>query len=247
MDINQGNETLIAKKSKDSEQLQAEKRRRLKAATKQLGKTLKPKLKAQQAAKPKKQVKKRGGPRNIDWYSARSDYLQDSSLTYTDIAKKYGCSKKAVQDAANKDSWPQLRQDLSEKAFEEFKLNLLDQKSKAQSDHLISYQNMRALANRAIVEMSNQNFARDRHGNLVTYTGKDGTTKPILAPLNAFELEKLAKALHQAIVGERIVLGMPSSVSGITDNEGGDLFKGLSDLFAKASEPKNESNAPPAS
>jgi hypothetical protein len=187
-----------------------------------------------QQPQPKKKVGSHG---NVDWFAARQDYLLDNTISYADIAKKYNCTKNAVLARAKSENWPELRRSLAETAFEDFKLKLLDQKAQAQSEHLISYQNMRALANRAVVEMSRHHYARDRYGNLITTKLKDGTIEPVPAPMNPFELEKLAKALHQAIVGERIVLGMPSSVSAITDGKGDDVFKGLSDLLAAAKEP----------
>lgn len=203
------------------------------AGQKAVDKAVRTSIKDQAKTTAEAKKKRTGGQKNTDWYSARNDYLTDNTITYRDIAKKYGTSTRAVEYRAKQEKWVELRRDFGEKAFEEFKIKLIDQKSRAASEHLLSYQNVRSLVNRAAIEMSERNYERDSKGHLVL----DSKKQPVPSPLSAFELEKLAKALHQAIVGERIVLGMPSSVSAITDGKGDDIFKGLSDLFAKAKEP----------
>jgi hypothetical protein len=89
---------------------------------------------------PKKAPVKKGssksGPKNIDWYSARKDYLGDSTLSFEDIAKKYGTSKTAVGNRAKPEDWTNLRQDLYERAFTKFTEKLLDEKSSANNRHL---------------------------------------------------------------------------------------------------------------
>lgn len=176
----------------------------------------------------------KAGPKKVDWYEARKVYLSDNTISYSDIAKKFGVSKKAVTDIASKESWPSLRQDLSEKAFNEFTQKLLDTKSEAQARHLQHFQNLQGLANRSIMEMAETNFFRDKRGNLVTIKDKDGKERPIPRPINPFELEKLAKALKDAINGERVVLGLPTSVSALTDPEGGNVWSGFSDMIKAA-------------
>lgn len=180
---------------------------------------------------PVKKGSSKGGRKNIDWYEARKDYLADSTLSYTDIAKRYGCSKKAVEDRATKESWVTLRQDLGEKAFTKFTESLLDEKSKANKRHLQHYQNLQAIANLSIQDMADRSFERDRKGNLVLFRGK-----PVPVPVNPFELEKLAKSIKIAIDGERVVLGIPTSVSALSNADGDDFFSGLADLIKGADE-----------
>lgn len=182
---------------------------------------------------PKKAPVKKGssksGPKNVDWYSARKDYLWDSTLSLDDIAKKYGVSKTAVGNRAKAEDWTNLRQDLYERAFTKFTEKLLDEKSSANNRHLTHWQNLQALANNSIVDLAERNYERNKAGHLILVDGK-----PIPKPLNTFVLEKLAKTLKIAIDGERVVLGLPTSVSAITDPTGGSVWSGFSDMVKAA-------------
>jgi len=182
---------------------------------------------------PKKAPVKKGssksGPKNIDWYEARKDYLGDSTLSFEDIAKKYGTSKTAVGNRAKAEDWTNLRQDLYERAFTKFTEKLLDEKSSANNRHLTHWQNLQALANNSIVDLAERNYERNKAGHLILIDGK-----PIPKPLNTFVLEKLAKTLKIAIDGERVVLGLPTSVSAITDPTGGSVWSGFSDMVKAA-------------
>lgn len=179
---------------------------------------------------PKKKAVAKSGPKKIDWYEARKTYLADNTLSYADIAKKYAVSKKAVTDIASRESWPNLRQDLSEKAFSDFTQKLLDTKSEAQSRHLQHWQNLQALANKSIIDIAERNYFTNKAGHLVL----DANNNPIPRPINTFELEKLAKALKIAIDGERVVLGIPTSVSALSDPEGNSVWSGFSDMVKAA-------------
>lgn len=170
----------------------------------------------------------------VDWLVVRKDYLTDSTSSYRTLAKKYGVALKTLQDRATREGWSELRQDLAEKAFNDFTQKLLDTKSEAQNRHLQHYQNLQGLANRSIMEMAENSFFRDKKGNLITIPDKNGKERPIPIPLNPFALEKLAKALKDAINGERVVLGLPTSVSALTDSEGGNVWGGFSDMIKAA-------------
>lgn len=178
---------------------------------------------------PVKKGSSKGGTKNIDWYSARKDYLENNTLSYEDIAKKYGVSKTAVGNRAKAEDWTALRQDLYEKAFSKFTEKLLDEKSSANNRHLTHWQNLQALANNSIVDMAERSYERNKAGHIIIIDGK-----PIPRPINPFELEKLAKALKVAIDGERVVLGLPTSVSAITDPQGGSVWSGFSDMVKAA-------------
>lgn len=178
---------------------------------------------------PVKKGSSKGGPKNIDWYEARKLYLSNNTITFEDIAKAVGSSKTAVGNRAKAEDWTGLRQDLYEKAFSNFTEKLLDEKSSANNRHLTHWQNLQALANNSIVDMAERSYERDRKGHIIIIDGK-----PIPRPINPFELEKLAKALKVAIDGERVVLGLPTSVSAITDPQGGSVWSGFSDMVKAA-------------
>lgn len=185
-------------------------------------------------APAKKPKSSKSGPKNIDWYEARKLYLTDSSLSYEDIAKKFGTSKTAVGNRAKAEDWTNLRQDLNEKAFNVFTEKLLDTKSSANNRHLTQWQNLQSLANMSIQSMAEDSYYTDKRGNLVLIEDKNGKPRPIRRPINPFELEKLAKALKVAIDGERVVLGLPTSVSAISDPEGNSVWSGFSDMVKAA-------------
>ncbi len=153
-------------------------------------------------------------PKKVDWSVVRNEYLQDSTVSYSDLAKKYGVSLKSVKDHGAADGWPALRQNLSEKAFEAFTHKLLGQKSDAQERHLRHYQNIQALANKSIAALDQANYYTEK-GKLVLVDGK-----PVEIPPDPYSLKALAQAIKLGIDGERVVLGLPTAVTGLTDGEG---------------------------
>ena len=155
----------------------------------------------------------------IDWLKARQDYLADATISYADIGKKYGVSKKAVSDKGLKEGWPELRQNLSEKAFDNFQKKLLKTKEAAQERHLQQFQNLQALINKSIQAIAQQ-------------------TQP-----DALELRRLSGALKDSVMGERVVLGLPTNVGSITDPEGNDAFKGFAEAFAAAEKVVNNGDS----
>lgn len=187
-------------------------------------------------AKKNTPVKKKATARKtkVDWLVVRKEYLTDSTSSYRTLAKKYGVSLTTLERRAKSAGWAELRQELGEKAFNDFTQKLLDTKSEAQNRHLQHYQNLQALANRSIQEMAEHSYYTDKKGNLVLIEDKNGKPQPIPMPLNPFALEKLAKALKDAINGERVVLGLPTSVSALTDSEGGNVWSGFSDMVKAA-------------
>lgn len=197
--------------------------------------TSKKKTPVKKPATTKKASSSKSGPKNIDWYEARKLYLTDNTISFAEIAKIVGTSKTAVGNKAKAEDWTSLRQDLNEKAFNQFAEKLLDVKSQANSRHLQHWQNLQALANNSIQEMADRSFERDKAGKLVLWTNP--TTKqrePIPVPLNPFALEKLAKTVKIAIDGERVVLGLPTSVSALSDPEGNSVWSGFADLMKEA-------------
>ena len=191
--------------------------------------TKKATTKAKTTTPKKKVVAKRGPSKRVDWLKARMDYIADSNLSYDDLAKEYGVTKTAIQKRGTAEGWSELRQVYAEKAFNDFTKKLLDTKSEAQSRHLQHWQNLQALANKSIIDIAERNYFTDKRGNLVLVEGK-----PIPRPINTFELEKLAKALKIAIDGERVVLGIPTSVSALSDPEGNNVWSGFSDMIKAA-------------
>lgn len=170
----------------------------------------------------------------IDWFEARKRYLSDTTIGIREIAKEFGVARTTVERRAKSEGWTELRQELGEKAFNELTEKLVATKVSANDRHLHHYQNLQALANRSIKEMDEGTILLDRKGNPLYERLKDGTVRVIRRPINTFELEKLAKAVKTAIDGERVILGLPTSVSALTDNEGNSPWSGLAALAKEA-------------
>ena len=179
---------------------------------------------------------KTGRKPKIDWDQARKDYLSDSTLSLADNAKKYGVSTTIVERKASKESWAEVRKKLGNSAFEEFQKRLVDEKSRAQNRHLIQYQNLQAIINKAVVAFSTGTFWTDKKGNLIL----DKDNQPIPRPPDAKQLEALAKAAKVSMDGERTVLGLPTNVQGLTDGKGDSVWTGFSDMVKAARKVKED-------
>lgn len=170
-------------------------------------------------------------PAKINWNQVRDEYVADSTVSYADLAKKWGVSKVSVGKRGSVEGWPELRQRLADKAYEDFQQKLLDVKSAIQNEQLGTYGRLSQL----ILTQINSYLTEGAY-----LKGKDGepiinpdTDQPYTTQPDAFQLEKLARALDIAEKGRRLVLGLPTSVSGIGAPDGGPL-QGLSDLAAAA-------------
>lgn len=155
----------------------------------------------------------------INWLEARQMYLGDETVSYADIAKKFGVALKTVSERGKKEGWLKLRQNLSEKAFDNFQKKLLKVKESAQDRHLQQFQNLQALINKSIQAIAQQE-------------------QP-----DALELRRLSGALKDSVMGERVVLGLPTNVGSITDPEGNDAFKGFAEAFAAAEKVVNNGDS----
>lgn len=169
-------------------------------------------------------------PAKIDWNLVRNEYIADSSISYSDLAKKYGVTKTAVQKRGTSEGWSELRQNYADKAFTLFTEKLLDQKSSAQNRHLQHWQNLQALANNAIIDISERSYERNKAGEIIT----DKKGNPIPTRVNLGELANLAKTLKTAIDGERVVLGLPNTVTALSDPSGDSVWSGFSDMIKEA-------------
>lgn len=181
-------------------------------------------------AKGEATIKTRKKVTKIDWNDARQYYLSDSSVSYAMVAKQFGVSTVTVEKRGKKEKWVELRQNYSEQAFNTFQQNLLDTKAKSQSRHMQAFQNAQAVANKIIYELSASNFYKDKNGNLIL----NSNSKPIPVPVDPLDLQRAVSALKESIMGERVVLGLPTNVSSLTDKDGNDSIGGFADLVTAA-------------
>lgn len=153
----------------------------------------------------------------IDWLEAQKYYLTDATVSLADVAKKFGVSKTAVEQRASNEGWAKLRQKLGADAMQIFKQRLVSEKAKANDRHLDLYQRFQKVAADALDALEQGSWLTDKRGDAVLHPE---TQEPIKVAPDSFVLQRLSSAIKNAIEGERVVLGLPTSVSVHTDPEG---------------------------
>jgi len=166
---------------------------------------------------------------NVDWKQVRKEYISDSTVSLATLAKKYGVSERRIETMSSREEWGKHRARIGEKAMIKWEDKLIEEKAQAPMRHLQHFRNLQALASKAIMEMDKRNILTDRQGNAITFDGQ-----PVMAAIDPFSLAKLASAMKTAIDGERVTLGLPTSVNGLTDGKGGDVWTGLAELAKEA-------------
>jgi len=136
------------------------------------------------------------GPKGIDWVEAKAYYCEDVSRSYVSVATKFGVSVKAVENKGSEEKWVKFRQELGEKAMKAFEENKIAEIANANNKHLMSYQRLEKIANLKIANMINDK----------------GDAKAMLK-LKPGELKSITDVLEKSINGQRLILGLPTSVS----------------------------------
>lgn len=125
-------------------------------------------------------------PKGIDWIAAKQFYLDDYRNTYLDVSKEFKVSTTMIEDHGSKDAWVATRKALGEKAMQEFESNKVQEIANATVRHLSAYQKLTRIVEKRILNADDA---------------------------KASELKALADTLEKSINGERLVLGLPTSVS----------------------------------
>lgn len=192
-----------------------------------------------------KPVIKKTPKTKIDWAKARDTYVIDATVSYADISRQFGVALNTVKLRGANEGWPELRQTLAEKAYEDFQQKMLDEKSSIQVEQLANYAAMSQLVmqtTRSMIDKGAQ--LKDKSGNVII---DPDTDMPMVEQMDAFQLEKLARALDIAEKGRRVVLGLPTAVNGVSNADGGSVWQGLSDLAAEAKKVVDAATKSPAS
>lgn len=159
---------------------------------------------------------KKNRPTKINWSKVKTEFLADSTLTFKALALKYGVTESAVQKWAKKQDWVNLRDRLAEEATAKLAADLIEQKKTANSRHLAIFTRIQKITMAALERIADGEPLVDKGGAAIT----DSKGNAIMVPPSAFDLQKYTAALKDAINGERVVLGLPTSVSAHTDPEG---------------------------
>lgn len=160
-------------------------------------------------------------PAKIDWIEAQIYYLADNTRSYKDVAQKFGVSSTAVEQRAAKEHWVELRNSLGEKTIQKVEAELVDRKAEINERHSRHYRNMQAMAGNLLLIANNtiqKKMAEKGTDNVTIY--EEGLISPS-------RVKFLYEALKIAIDGERVTVGLPTSVERreVTGKDGDDLFQ----------------------
>ena len=131
-------------------------------------------------------------PKKINWLEAQKYYLLDSTVTLEDVAKKFGVSVTMVKRRSSDDGWLDARKELTKNALLQFSQDLAAKKA----------------------------VANDRHLKAFTKATEYADGMLDIEGMTPKELQAAVSALKSAVEGERIVLGLPTSVSVHQDPDG---------------------------
>lgn len=156
----------------------------------------------------------------IDWVQAKKDYLEDGTMSYQKIANKYGVSKKTVENHASVEGWANLRQTLGEVSIQQAEGEIVNRNAEINTKHQKQYADMQVLAVNIIRIASNTMAKAAREKGLENLSVYE---KDFIKPGS---LVNLYNALKIAMDGERVTVGLPTSVERkeFTGKDGTDLF-----------------------
>jgi len=135
------------------------------------------------------------GPKNINWVEARIYYLNDATRTYKDVSTKYGVSLRSVEDMGSREKWVEIRRKLGEDALVRFEENKKSLIAEASDRHIKFWRNIQG----RVLQQLQKTEAVDGKSVMVEFT-------PV-------EISALTISIKRAIDGERVVLGLPTSVA----------------------------------
>jgi len=190
------------------------------------------------AAKPAKKTvaRKKTTSKKVDWNKAFEWYIADHTRSYSDVAKEFGVTKRNVEksavytytDGKQKGSWvtwAERRQELGDLARKKAEEDYKKSAPVRSAEHLKQYRNLQIAASNKVTMLAMQ-------GQWLI----DPTTnkKVKVQEFDARQLADVAKALKLAIDGERVIMGLPTSVSTIKPGADDETGKGWGELLALA-------------
>ncbi len=190
--------------------------------------------------KPKKQ-----GARKLDPLKAYKFYFDDNTRSYADVAKEFGVATQTIANIAKVEydevingkktkswrTWAEHRQVLIEEQQKKRDAEYRKTAPVRSEQHLLQYRNLQVAVSQKIAVLA-------REGRVLV----DATTgeRIKVGEFQARELADVAKALKLAIDGERVIMGLPTSVSTIKPGADDDTGKGWGELLAHALKAANE-------
>lgn len=203
---------------------------------------LKPLVREPKAAKPA--AKKGSTKRKVDWNKAFAWFIEDHTRSYSDVAKQFGVTKHTVEQNAKvtyKDdtgatvwaTWSERRHLLGENARKKAEEDYKKTAPVRSQQHLLQYRNLQVAVSQKVTALAAQ-------GEILVNptTGK----RVKVQEFDARQLADAAKALKLAVDGERVIMGLPTSVSTIKPGADDETGKGWGELLALAMKQASDTN-----
>jgi hypothetical protein len=159
-------------------------------------------------------------PKGIDWLSARKDYIENRKLSYSDISKKYGVSRTVVGQRAKAEDWKMSRKSIDDKVIVKVEGEIVDRNTEINKRHGVAFKNLQQLANAKLT------IAYRQIERLIAEKGIDNISIYDNKMISQRDLKDLVEAYTNAINGERVTLGLPTSVERkqVSSRDRKDLF-----------------------
>lgn len=155
----------------------------------------------------------------IDWQKAYQWFIADARRSYADVAKEFNVSKQSVERNARTTTedgesvtWAKRRQLLGENAKKRTDDEYRKSTPARTEQHLMQYRNLQIILSAKVTQLA--------QGNTIQST-------------DASQLASIARALKIAIDGERVILGLATSITPVTQDSGG-VGGGWGELLALA-------------
>lgn len=146
-----------------------------------------------------------GGMKNLDWKEVFKFYCEVSPdgrrKSYKEVSEKFGVSERMVEEKGRQENWVELRDNLGENELEAFKVKRIDEILNAENRHLKTWRSLQATA---------LELLKDLRRDIETARTN---TKVLIKVYPTATLREITSTLDMAINGERVVLGLPTSVS----------------------------------
>ena len=166
---------------------------------------------ADKATVPVRAVQKSGA--NIDWSAIKTAYITDPKETHRSLEKRFKVSRSAIANHCKKEGWAEERQEWLKKHDS----NVLETAGEEREEVIGTLTKKHS---ELLGKLS------DRLSKAVDSLSSD--------EWEAKNLEALAKASKLVIEGERLTVGLPSDVKGLSDPRGDKLNVTIESLHEKA-------------
>jgi len=148
------------------------------------------------------------GPKNIDWKAAFKFYCTNTEdgrkRTYKDVSAKFDVSETVVEAKGTKENWVKAKEDIGKRGMEEFKKQRVDDIAKSEDRHLKIWRGLQQTALELLKDLRKDIQAERASEVVKKYYGNSSATT---------ELRNIVGTLETSIGGERLVLGLPSTVT----------------------------------